>query len=280
MTATIPGVAMSTSTLLTFRQSTREDQQTGPLHVDTATGPRASPWAVAQAQVVAAARGFERAIADVAATLRPLQARGPEVAQALVRTTLAERLGPRAVGEQLARAWQVSLGCTTAGSEDSAARCLRDEAGAAFDGLIRAVPEVDADAAERLARALTCDQAGQLAWTRRLHRALGWWRAFAEPLEPYATLRLQTEHTVAARIAGTDRLALILETVAPDAHGGPFIRRLVAWVPPGPAEAMVLQAAARQGGLRRHAMRELRDCSQPSPRFTGRRVIAPTSARS
>ncbi len=280
MSATIPGVAMSTSALLQFHQPAPEEEQARPLRLQCAADQRASPWEAAQAQVVAASRGFERAIADVAAVLRPLEPRGPEVAQALVRTALAERLGPRAVGERLARAWQVSLGCTTGRRDVSAARCVRDEAGGAFDGLIRAVPEVDTDAAERLARALTCDQAGQLAWARRLHRALGWWRAFAEPLEPYATLRLQSERTVAARIAGTDRLALILETVAPAERGGPFIRRLIAWVPPGPAEAMVLQAAARQGGLRRHAMRELRDCSQPSPRFTGRRSLAPTSSRS
>ena len=82
---------------------------------------------------------------------------------------------------------------------------------------------------------------------------------------------------LAARIAGTDRLALILETVAAADRGGPFVRRLVAWVPPGPAEALVLQAAAGQGGLRRHAMRELKDCSPPSPRFAGRRVTVPTA---
>jgi hypothetical protein len=277
MSATIPGVAMSTSTLLAIHQAALDERAPGPVRLAQGTAQRASPWAVAQAHVVAASRGFERAIADVAAVLRPLEPRGPEVAQALVRTALAERLGSRVVGDRLARAWQVSLGGTTGRVGLSAARCVRDEAGAAFDGLIRVVPDVDADAAERLARALTCDQAGQVAWARRLQRALGWWRAFAEPLEPYAALRLQTERTVAARIAGTDRLALILETVAAADRGGPFVRRLVAWVPPGPAEAMVLQAAAGQGGLRRHAMRELKDCSPPSPRFAGRRVTVPTA---
>ncbi|MEZ4269647.1 MAG: hypothetical protein R3F39_25080 [Myxococcota bacterium] len=280
MAATIPGVTMTTVSLIARSSQRPDGDDLCASGAEPEPKPRASPWAMAQAHVLAASRAFERAIADIAAPLRPLEKRGPEVARALVRTALAERLGPAAVGERLARAWQFSLSEGGSRGEVSAARCLRDEAGDAFDGLIRAVPEVDADTAQRLTRALACDQASQQAWSRRLNRALNWWRAYAEPLEPYAALRLRPERTIAARIAGTDRIALILETIAPTRQGGPFTRRLVTWVPQGPAEAMVLQAAANQGGLRRHAMRELKGCPQPSPRFTGRRVLAQTCERS
>jgi hypothetical protein len=295
MTTTIPGVALTPRALFALSlanasastaRSPDDSARRGVVGAGSAGRPPSAeepapgPWTSAQACALAASRAFDRAIADVAGPLRPLEARGPEVAQALVRTALAERLSPAAVGEKLARAWRLGLAApvgNTAGR--SVARCLRDVAGEAFDGLIRAVPLADAESSARLARALGADQSGQAAWSRRLQRALAWWRTYAEPLDPDAPRDLATPRTVAARIAGTDRIALVQEHLAPGQAGGPFHRRLLLWVPPGPPEQMVLHAVASQGNLQRFALRELTSGARPTPRFPRRTLHAAGSDR-
>ncbi|MCB9730128.1 MAG: hypothetical protein H6744_12550 [Deltaproteobacteria bacterium] len=270
MSRTVSGMRMTSAMLL----------QGGGEEAAAGAGPMgASPWHRAQAHTLAASRALERSIGDVAAALRPLLHRGDEVATALVRSALEARLSQARIGAGLAGAWQ--RGLATAGRHDrvargtpgdSVARRVREAAGEAFDALIRALPDALAEDADRVSRALADQEADQAAWARRLDEALRWWLEYAEPLGRRRSRDAETARVIAARIAGTDRLALIRES--PRASGGKAVieRQFLTWVPPGPAETMVLHAAARHGGLRRHATRELVGCTPPVPRFPGRRT--------